>query len=173
MSDSISQTERIFFEAIELPPEEQAAFLKRACVGDAALHDELRRLLASHEQNEADEFILGRALPATEIEPRDAADVAESTGDTIGRYKLLELIGEGGMGMVYMAEQTEGVRRRVALKIIKLGMDTRQVIARFEAERQALAFVRSSQHHARAGCGLDVDWPAFLRNGTGAWCWNH
>src|ERR1017187_5046022 len=67
--------------------------------------------------------------------------VSEKPGDRIGRYKLLEKIGEGGYGIVYMAEQTEPIRRRVALKIIKLGMDTRQVIARFEAERQALALM--------------------------------
>src|SRR5207237_8526830 len=65
----------------------------------------------------------------------------ERSGDTIGRYKLLQQIGEGGCGVVYMAEQEEPVKRRVALKIIKLGMDTRQVIARFEAERQALALM--------------------------------
>jgi eukaryotic-like serine/threonine-protein kinase len=65
----------------------------------------------------------------------------EKQGTVIGRYKLLQKIGEGGMGVVYMAEQTEPVIRRVALKIIKLGMDTRQVVARFEAERQALALM--------------------------------
>src|ERR1022692_2791488 len=69
------------------------------------------------------------------------AVVTEQPGDQIGRYKLLEKIGEGGCGIVYMAEQTEPIRRRVALKVIKLGMDTRQVIARFEAERQALALM--------------------------------
>ena len=73
--------------------------------------------------------------------PAVTALVTEREGDRIGRYKLLEKIGEGGCGVVYMAEQTEPVRRRVALKIIKLGMDTRQVIARFEAERQALALM--------------------------------
>ena len=67
--------------------------------------------------------------------------VTEKPGDRIGRYKLLEKIGEGGCGIVYMAEQTEPIRRRVALKVIKLGMDTKQVIARFEAERQALALM--------------------------------
>ncbi|MEO1618012.1 MAG: serine/threonine-protein kinase [Planctomycetota bacterium] len=92
--------------------------------------------MASHDQNEADEFILDRAVPGGTLH---TATIAETAGDVIGRYKLLERIGEGGMGLVYMAEQTKGVRRRVALKIIKLGMDTRQVIARFEAERQALA----------------------------------
>src|SRR6185503_18636623 len=67
--------------------------------------------------------------------------LAEGPGTRIGRYKLLQVIGEGGMGVVYMAEQEEPVRRRVALKIIKLGMDTKQVIVRFEAERQALALM--------------------------------
>src|ERR1017187_6105845 len=67
--------------------------------------------------------------------------VSEKPGDHIGRYKLIEKIGEGGCGIVYMAEQTEPIRRRVALKVIKLGMDTRQVIARFETERQALALM--------------------------------
>jgi hypothetical protein len=66
---------------------------------------------------------------------------SEQPGDTIDRYKLMEKIGEGGCGVVYVAEQTEPVRRRVALKVIKLGMDTRQVVARFEAERQALAMM--------------------------------
>ena len=80
---------------------------------------------------------MARAIPAND--EAEFASIAETEGDYIGKYRLLELIGEGGMGRVYMAEQTEGVRRRVALKIIKLGMDTRQVIARFEAERQALA----------------------------------
>src|SRR5205814_2294999 len=67
--------------------------------------------------------------------------LSEGPGSTIGRYKLLEQIGEGGFGVVFMAEQTSPVRRKVALKVIKLGMDTKQVIARFEAERQALALM--------------------------------
>src|SRR5580765_307667 len=71
----------------------------------------------------------------------DPAPAIEQTGDQIGRYKLLQKIGEGGCGVVYMAEQEEPVHRRVALKVIKLGMDTKQVIARFEAERQALALM--------------------------------
>src|SRR6266446_4422673 len=71
-------------------------------------------------------------------EREDAGSVSEKTGDRIGRYGLMEESGHGGCGVVYMAEQEEPVRRRVALKVIKLGMDTRQVVARFEAERQAL-----------------------------------
>ena len=72
---------------------------------------------------------------------RTGTPLTEKPGDKIGRYKLLQQIGEGGCGVVYMAEQEEPVRRRVALKVIKLGMDTKQVVARFEAERQALALM--------------------------------
>ena len=73
--------------------------------------------------------------------PDDSAPVAEKSGDVIGNYKLLQQIGEGGFGVVYMAEQLKPVKRKVALKIIKLGMDTKQVVARFEVERQALALM--------------------------------
>lgn len=79
------------------------------------------------------------ARPTIKLDLADAPD--ESVGQTLGRYKLLERIGEGGCGVVYVAEQTEPVRRRVALKVNKLGMDTRQVVAQFEAERQALAMM--------------------------------
>ena len=84
------------------------------------------------------------ALPRSGLGPGGTeliASITEKPGDRIGRYKLLQKIGEGGCGVVYMAEQEEPVRRRVALKIIKLGMDTKSVIARFEAERQALAMM--------------------------------
>src|SRR5437773_4255702 len=83
----------------------------------------------------------GADLPEKTIVPSGSDTVTERTGTMIGRYKLLQQIGEGGMGVVYLAEQEEPIRRRVALKIIKLGMDTRSVIARFEAERQALALM--------------------------------
>ena len=86
---------------------------------------------------------------------------------TIGPYKLLEQIGEGGMGVVYMAEQTEPVQRQVALKIIKPGMDTRQVIARFEAERQALAMMDHPEHRQGVRRRHDGLGPAVLRHGTG------
>lgn len=137
MPDSTFNAEDIFFEAIQLPVTDRTAFIQKACGDDHGLRAELEALLVSHRRNEEDDFILGR--PVDDSELTDFADIAESEGDTIGRYRLLELIGEGGMGRVYMAEQIEGVRRRVALKIIKLGMDTRQIIARFEAERQAMA----------------------------------
>src|SRR5439155_25270588 len=79
------------------------------------------------------------ARPTMKVEPVEDKD--EAVGQKIGRYKILERVGEGGCGVVYVAEQTEPVRRRVALKVIKLGMDTKQVVARFEAERQALAMM--------------------------------
>src|SRR5437660_8804787 len=81
------------------------------------------------------------AEAGTFVDPSGLIQPTEQPGDRIDRYKLLQKIGEGGMGVVYMAEQEEPIRRRVALKIIKLGMDSRQVIARFEAERQALALM--------------------------------
>ncbi|HEX4349511.1 MAG TPA: serine/threonine-protein kinase, partial [Verrucomicrobiae bacterium] len=132
------QREEAFFTAaLKRPLSERAAFLDGACRDDVALRRRLDALLAAHEQEDA--------LPVTPLEsagitPR-IEPVEEFVGRTIGRYKLVEKIGEGGCGVVYVAEQTEPVRRRVALKLIKLGMDTEAVIARFEAERQALALM--------------------------------
>ena len=126
--------------ALELRPPERAAYLDQACAGDAALRKQVEALLQAHEQAEGflDAPPAGLDFKRTvrvEISP------TEKPGDKIGRYKLLQQIGEGGCGVVYMAEQEAPVRRRVALKVIKLGMDTKQVIARFEAERQALALM--------------------------------
>ena len=116
---------------------ERAGYLDVACGDDGNLRQRVEGLLASHD---ADDSFLARPLdPAAAVHP--ALAVAEGAGARIGRYKLLQLIGEGGFGSVFMAEQERPVRRKVALKIIKLGMDTKQVIARFEAERQALAIM--------------------------------
>ena len=124
-----SSPEEVLFQlALAKPAEKRAAFLDVMCEGDAALRQRLEALLAAHEQPET--------LLATEVNTSD-----ESVGQMLGRYKLLEKSGEGGCGVVYVAEQKEPVRRKVALKVIKLGMDTRQVVARFEAERQALAMM--------------------------------
>ncbi|NOS70948.1 MAG: serine/threonine protein kinase, partial [Verrucomicrobia bacterium] len=126
--------------ALELHPAERAAYLDQACAGDAALRRQVEALLQAHEQ--AEDFL--KAPPAgfdLNRTVRLNVPLTEKPGDRIGRYKLLQQIGEGGCGVVYMAEQEEPVRRRVALKVIKLGMDTKQVIARFEAERQALAIM--------------------------------
>ncbi|MBI5769331.1 MAG: protein kinase [Verrucomicrobia bacterium] len=125
----------VFEQALARPVAEREAFLRTACGDDAALRARIEALLHAHD--EANSFLreplATRALPASPPE--------EKPSDVIGRYKLLEKIGEGGCGVVWMAEQSEPVRRRVALKVIKLGMDTREVIARFEAERQALALM--------------------------------
>src|SRR6266516_6714345 len=129
----------VFTEALRLPPEERDRYLDKACKSDVEFRRRVEALLQAYEQ--AGDF-LGR--PAAERPPKAAAQalaVAEKLGDRIGHYKLLQQIGEGGCGVVYMAEQEAPVRRRVALKIIKLGMDTKSVIARFEAERQALALM--------------------------------
>ena len=132
----------IFNSALELDdPAARDLYLKEACGDDAALCERVEKLLQAH--GEAGGFFsqpLKSALPAGLASAGDSP-VTEKAGDTIGRYKLLEQIGEGGCGVVYMAEQQEPVRRRVALKVIKLGMDTKQVVARFEAERQALALM--------------------------------
>lgn len=124
----------IFAEALRLTnAAEREAYLDRSCAGNLALRQEVESLLNAYAQ--AGDF-LGPTMSL--LEPEIAR---EHAGIRIGRYKLLEQIGEGGFGVVWMAEQEEPVRRRVALKIIKLGMDTREVVARFEAERQALAMM--------------------------------
>ena len=123
----------IFLESLKRESaEERAVFLDRACANDPAIRVAVETLLRHHKE---DEFM---QPPGLKSAPPSAL---EKPGDRIGRYKLLQQIGEGGCGVVYMAEQEEPVRRQVALKIIKLGMDTRNVIARFEAERQALALM--------------------------------
>jgi serine/threonine protein kinase len=147
MSDPTHPEEAIFEAAFALLALERAAYLDRACGGNAGLRRLVEALLEAHE--EAGEF-LEQPAPGAEPAPAPgpqsprggsvtASASVEKPGDHIGNYKILQQIGEGGCGVVYMAEQARPVRRRVALKIIKLGMDTKQVVARFEAERQALA----------------------------------
>jgi tetratricopeptide (TPR) repeat protein len=130
-------TEREAFEAaLELAPEARAGFLDGACGGDPAMRARLAALLGQHDQ--AGSFL---ESPAADFSATTDPPVAERPSTVIGPYKLLEQIGEGGFGTVFLAEQTEPVRRKVALKVLKAGMDTRQVVARFEAERQALAIM--------------------------------
>ena len=130
----------IFNEAVELiSTAERAAYLDRACGDDRAMRCRVEGLLEAHAH--ADGFLESPTPASTADAKADGWSAAESAGTTIGPYKLLEQIGEGGMGVVYVAEQARPVRRKVALKIIKPGMDTKQVIARFEAERQALAMM--------------------------------
>jgi serine/threonine protein kinase len=136
-----NREEALFRAAVELPPgAARLAFLEQACAGDPALRHRLEALLAAHDEPDELSPRAAPALVATlKLDLPDTED--EAVGQTLGRYKLLEKVGEGGCGVVYVAEQTEPVRRRVALKVIKLGMDTKQVVARFEAERQALAMM--------------------------------
>src|SRR5262245_33405854 len=131
-------TERdIFLEALEIPtPEVRAAYLQAACGRGVALLRKVDELLKEHFSN--DSLLSGPALEA-ERPGISEFPVEQGPAQMIGRYKLLEKLGEGGFGEVWMAEQREPVKRRVALKIIKLGMDSRQIVARLEAERQALA----------------------------------
>jgi eukaryotic-like serine/threonine-protein kinase len=131
--------ESLFVETLKRPVSERAAFLEAACHGDPALRERLEALLAAHEQPAtlSDTRVADRPMKRSDL----AGGSDKAVGRTLGRYKLLEQVGEGGCGVVYVAEQTEPVRRRVALKVIKLGMDTKVVVARFEAERQALAMM--------------------------------
>src|SRR5919201_1350927 len=117
-------------------PDARAEYLRQACGTDPGLRERVQVLLHAYEEQAS---FLESPLPvgaATIDQP-----ASESPGTVIGPYKLIEQIGEGGMGTVWMAQQTEPVKRLVALKLIKAGMDSRQVIARFEAERQALALM--------------------------------
>src|SRR4029450_7860799 len=149
MSNSVAREKAVFCEAVEMTDlEQRRQFLDQACGADKALRAQVEGLLAL-SQGSGDFF--KECAPALEGQPSDAdqilsagqvglgAEAAETKA--IGRYKILQKLGEGGYGVVYMAEQEEPIRRRVALKIIKLGMDTRNVIARFETERQALALM--------------------------------
>ena len=130
-----------------LPEGQRASYLEKTCGADTQLRQRLETRLAARLHS-------GQTTAIPKIDNDETVDAStvvsppivstfpeETLGSTIGRYKLLEIIGEGGFGSVYVAEQTEPVKRRVALKVIKLGMDTRQVVARFEAERQALAMM--------------------------------
>ena len=138
MESNPTNEEALFYAALEITsPDARAAYLDAACRDDAALRGRVEDLLQADERADdlLDAPVLGPELTL------DSSTVVEGPGTVIGRYKLLEKIGEGGMAVVYMAEQKHPIRRRVALKLIKLGMDTRQVIGRFEAERQALAMM--------------------------------
>jgi len=138
MNDFPNRDVEVFTAAIQLPADQRAAYLEHACAGDARLRQRVEKLLQTHDQ--VGDFLEQPPLNSA-LETRPAMSAGEKAGDRIGRYKLLQQIGEGGCGVVYMAEQEEPVRRRVALKIIKPGMDTKNVIARFEAEQQALALM--------------------------------
>jgi hypothetical protein len=146
-SSQAKEREIIIFEAARqiADPAQQAVYLDIACAQDSALRARLEEMLRADRC--ADEFFDTENRPLKRKDPTAMATLQggmpklEEHGTAVGRYKLLEKLGEGGFGAVYVAEQREPVKRRVALKIIKLGMDTKQVVARFEAERQALALM--------------------------------
>ena len=162
MSDRRPIEDAIFLSALDLPePAARMEFLDRACAGDVSLRSAVEAMLADHEK--AKHFfdrskvafqgvstdLLGQSAEADVL---DAVVADEQIGKRIGPYKILQRLGEGGWGVVYMAEQERPIRRRVAIKIIKLGMDTKTVIARFEAERQALSLM----DHANIAQVLDA-----------------
>jgi serine/threonine protein kinase/Flp pilus assembly protein TadD len=137
MQPGASVVESILAAAVEISSEAQRRqFVEQACAGDPELQRRVEALIENH-------FLAGNFLesPAGASPPTINQPIAERPGTAVGPYKLLEQIGEGGFGVVFMAEQQEPIRRKVALKVLKPGMDSRQVIARFEAERQALALM--------------------------------
>jgi serine/threonine protein kinase len=157
MASETPSLDSIFCGAIEITSaEERAAYLTRACGADAELRRQAEKLVAAHfgagsflekpavEQTATEGIVASGCIDPAALGaglPTPPHALTEGPGTRIGPYKLLQQIGEGGMGIVYMAEQEQPVRRRVALKIIKPGMDSKQVVARFEAERQALAMM--------------------------------
>jgi len=143
-----NQIKEIFAVAVELPVEERERYLRQACRDVPGLQSEVASLLnssdaenAMHSQLGAQTTVVNLESPPKPVRSEKRNPNDHGVGSQIDRYKLLQLIGEGGFGMVYLAEQEEPVVRKVALKLIKLGMDTKQVVARFEAERQALAMM--------------------------------
>ncbi len=137
---TMNPEEEIFEAAAALPPAERSAYLDAACTGQPELRARIEALLRSHDvAGFMEESVTEPGFP--DLSGERAPFQPEQSGAMIGRYKLLQQIGEGGFGVVWMAEQLEPVTRRVALKIIKAGMDTMEVIGRFVAERQALAMM--------------------------------
>lgn len=142
---SLDRASEVFFAVRDLDPAAQDDAIARQCGEDQALADLVRLLIRGENAPFPVETLVDDIRAAhdtqTRTAPMRAGDSRTSDGSTIGAYRVLERLGEGGFGVVYLAEQERPVRRRVALKIIKLGMDTKQVVARFEAERQALAMM--------------------------------
>jgi WD40 repeat protein/serine/threonine protein kinase/Tfp pilus assembly protein PilF len=136
MNATTKRAKEIFLEAVKIAPDRWDAYLVQACAGDEDLRGLVSDLLGAHK--DAGSFL---GSPAPALAPTVEGPVSERPGSVVGLYKLMEQIGEGGMGLVFVAEQQQPVRRKVALKVIKPGMDTRQVVARFEVERQALALM--------------------------------
>jgi serine/threonine protein kinase len=149
--ERFQQIRKIFEEALEQPPDRRTGFLEQACGEDRELQSEVQRMLIADAQLESPIDLPAAVWPELVPDPSnlegrppgaaESMEPAETAGMVIDRYRLLQKIGEGGMGEVWLAEQKQPVRRRVAVKLVKAGMNTREVIARFESERQALALM--------------------------------
>jgi len=160
MIDETLDAKAIFKVACLIDSKEaRNVYLDQVCGANGGLHDRVVALLEAHDQ--PSDFLESPAAGAAATV--DPLPIAERLGTTIGRYRLVEVVGEGGMGVVYKAIQTEPVKRDVALKIIKPGMDTREVVARFEAERQALAMMdHQGVAHVLDGGGTESGRPYFV-----------
>ncbi|HAV62344.1 MAG TPA: serine/threonine protein kinase, partial [Verrucomicrobiales bacterium] len=143
-TQAVPREREIFLAASEIDDrDERKGYLDRACGGDESLRRAVEELI---ENNKDDDFLQKAVSPAatTEVAGTISGEIGmlgEKVGDHLGPYKLLQKIGEGGVGIVYLAEQEEPVRRRVAIKVLKPGIETKSVIARFESESQALAMM--------------------------------
>ena len=162
--DSPTRVEDLFLAALACPADARPAFLDAACAGDAELRREVERLLAAHPAAAGFLETLDTPTSAHEAHPTDAhVPERDATGEVVaGRYKLLDRVGEGGMGSVWRAQQSEPVKRLVAVKLIKAGMDSRAVVARFEAERQALAVMDHPNIARILDGGLHANRPFFV-----------
>ena len=166
MNSSSFDEEAVFQAARKIDdPASRQAYLDQVCGADRGLRERLEALLRVHDQERS--FLGAPPADLSVTADVDVPPLVEGPGTVIGPYKLLEPIGEGGMGTVYMAEQTAPVRRTVALKLIKAGLDSRQVLARFEAERQALALM-DHQNIARV---FDAG-PPIPAAPTSSWTWS-
>ena len=140
-SDRSLEIQSLFESAVSLEGNERAAFVAQVRAEHPQVGESLAALVAAHESHDTAVDHLLRQLRGGDPEDLWSHHPPEEPNDRIGRYRLLEVLGQGGMGVVWLAEQLEPVKRRVALKIVKLGMDTREVIGRFNTERQALAIM--------------------------------
>jgi hypothetical protein len=172
MPADLQKAREFFLHAVgKLQPEEWDGYVGEACGGDAELARQVGQLLQVHR--EAGSFLdrpaaaLGATGAFTALHGKAGVPRSEVPGTIIGPYKLLQQIGEGGMGVVWMAEQTQPVQRKVALKVIKPGMDSQEVMARFEAERQALAMM-DHVNIAR----VPMPGPAKPAGRTSSWSWS-
>ena len=158
----------IFADAIHIADGDARKRFLRAECENSQLMEHVESLIRDHDR--ASLFL---ESPAFDRLPRPDISPLASIGSVVGRYKLLEIIGEGGFGIVYMAEQTKPIRRRVAVKVIKPGMDTREVIARFEAERQALAMMDHPNIEKVIDAGTTDFRASLFCHGVGERCSDH